>query len=295
MGEVKREKEARPLPGRVTMPLLTLITMQSLDEDYRHVAERRAAMGDAGAQGERSRRRTVAITAVVTVFGVLMTVAAVQTTRNADVEALGRASLVNRIQVQKESVRLLQVRAGELRTENAASDASLRDLREREGEVTGRVSRQGIRTGYLAVVGPGLRVTVDDAPEGDDAQRVRDDDLLLLVDGLWAAGAEAVAINGQRLTMLTQLQNSGQAIHVNVRPLQPPYVVEAIGDPARLEGRLLASTHGSVFFNVARALEFPYRVEDSDALELPAARLRPLRHAVRTGASGADDSRKATQ
>lgn len=289
MGPVRQD-----LPERVTMPLLNLITAQSLDEDYRHVAERKATAGESE-QSQRSPRRSVAITAVVTVFGILMTVAAVQTTRNADVQALGRASLVNRIQVEKQAVRELQDRAGELRTQNAQSETALREVREEESEVTARVSRLGNSTGYLAVTGPGLRITVDDAPAGDDTQRVRDDDLLLLVDGLWAAGAEAVAINGQRLTMLTQLQNSGQAIHVNVRPLRPPYVVEAIGNPATLEGRLLASTHGQVFFNVARALEFPYQVEDDDALDLPAARFRPLRFVERMGADGADDSRGATQ
>ena len=282
------------LPERVTMPLLNLVTMQSLDEDYRHVADRKAAAGESE-PSERSPRRTVVVAAVVTVFGILMTVAAVQTTRNADVQALGRASLVDRIQVEKEAVRDLQVRAGELRTENAEAETAVRELREEESEVTSRVSRLGIRTGYLAVTGPGLRITVDDAPAGDDTQRVRDDDLILLVDGLWAAGAEAVAINGQRLTMLTQLQNSGRAIHVNVRPLRPPYVVDAIGNPATLEGRLLASTHGQVFFNVARALEFPYRVEDDDELDLPAARFRPLRFVEHMGADGAEDSRGATQ
>lgn len=289
------EDSGRSVPDRVTMPLLSRVTMQSLDEDYRHAAERRAAAGESESHQDRSSRRTVAITAVVTLFGVLMTVAAVQTTQNADVDALGRASLVNRIQVEKEAVRELQVRAGELRTANAESETALRELREEEAQVTSRVSRLGMSTGYLAVTGPGLRIRVDDAPDGNESQRVRDDDLLLLVDGLWAAGAEAVAINGQRLTMLTQLQNSGRAIHVNVRPLQPPYVVEAIGDPDTLEGRLLASTHGSVFFSVARALEFPHWVEDDDALDLPAARFRPLRHTERIGAERASDDREESQ
>lgn len=283
------------VPDRVRLPLLSLVTMQSLDEDYQHVAERRRAENGTPAPPERKRRRTVGVATVVGVFGLLMTVAAVQTTMNADVDAFGRASLIDRIQAEKEAVRELQVQAGELKTVNAEAEAALRELRSDEEQVTGRVSRLGISTGYLAVTGPGLRITVDDAPEGDAAQRVRDDDLLLLVDGLWAAGAEAVAINGQRLTMRTQLQNSGQAIHVNVRPLNPPYVVEAIGDPDTLEGRLLASTHGSVFFNVARALAFTFEVEDDDALDLPAARFRPLRQAVRMNAGDVSSPEEETQ
>lgn len=274
----------RPVPGHVLMPLLTRLTQESMDADYRVVAERRRAAGEAtGAARSRSRRPWV--TAVATgVFGVLLTVAAVQTSRNADVDALGRASLAERVTQEKAAVRDLQDRAGELLADNAAAEASLRELREREDQLTARVSRVGTRTGYLAVRGPGLRVTVDDPLSGGDI-RVKDEDLHLLVDGLWAAGAEAIAVNGQRLTVVSPIQNTGGAIHVNVRPLNPPYVVEAVGDPDQMSGRLLASTNGSLFYAVARSLGFVLEVEDDDNLQLPAARVRTLRSAV-PGASG---------
>ena len=52
----------------------------------------------------------------------------------------------------------------------------------------------------MAVHGPGLRITVSDNPDGSSDGRVRATDLRLLVNGLWQAGAEAIAINGRRLT-----------------------------------------------------------------------------------------------
>ncbi|WP_110241476.1 DUF881 domain-containing protein [Nocardioides gilvus] len=267
------------LPDHVTMPLLSLVTQQSLDLDYRHVADRRAAAGTSAAP-TTGRRLAIVTAVVVAMLGSLIAVAAVQTSQQADVRALGKAGLVERIQLEKESVRELQNRAGALRDENAASEGALRELRERESSLTARVSRLGARNGYLAVRGPGLRIVVDDAPGGGPNSEVRDEDLVLLVDGLWAAGAEAISINGQRLTVLSSIQNSGSAIHVNVRPLNPPYVVEGIGDPDTLEGRLLASANGSLFYGVARTLGFVFQLEDVDTLELPAARVRPLRSAV---------------
>ncbi|WP_110183479.1 DUF881 domain-containing protein [Nocardioides solisilvae] len=266
-----------PLPQHVTQPLLSLVTEQSMDQDYQHVAARRGQRPVPEEDGGRGRR--VVTAAAVAVFGLLVAVAAVQTSRNADVAALSRASLVSRVQEQRADVRALQDRAGELRAANTTAEESARALREREEEVRQEVSRLGVRTGSLAVRGPGIRVTVASAPGATERQVVQDDDLLYLVDGLWAAGAEAIAINGQRLTTLSSIQNSGDAIHVNVRPVNPPYVVSVVGDPDTLEARLLRTTHGAVFYALARSLEFEFRIQEDDELELPAARVRPLPHA----------------
>ncbi|GGD25162.1 DUF881 domain-containing protein [Nocardioides daphniae] len=285
----------RPLPQHVTMPLLTLLTRESMDEGYQAVAERkRRHSRESGVKVPPPSRQSKVVTAVaVAVFGVLVAVAAMQTSRNADVEALGRASLAERIQQEQASVRALKDQAGQLLDANARSEADLRELRAREEQLTARVSRLGARTGYLAVRGPGLRVTVDDAPNPSPSQIVQDDDLLVLVDGLWAAGAEAIAINGQRLTALSSIQNSGSAIHVNVRPLNPPYVVEAIGDPDRMPAQLLASANGSLFYSVARSLGFALDVQDDDNLELPAARVRPMRSATQGSSNDVDDRKES--
>ena len=80
----RKPHEPAPLPPQVTTPLLTLITQQSMDEDYLHVAERRGR-GQLPSSGSRSRpHRTAAV--VVAVFGVLVTTAAVQTAQDADVD-----------------------------------------------------------------------------------------------------------------------------------------------------------------------------------------------------------------
>ena len=99
-----------------------------------------------------------------------------------------------------------------------------------------------MRTGYVPVRGPGVRIEVDSAPNAVPNDEIRDEDLALLVNGLWTAGAEAIAVNDQRIVALGGIRNTNRAIHVNGRPLTAPYVIEAIGDPGTLQARLLESS-----------------------------------------------------
>ena len=61
-----------------------------------------------------------------------------------------------------------------------------------------------------------------------------DIDLQILVNGLWESGAEAISINGHRLSNLTAIRGAGDAITVDYRSLTRPYQIEAIGDPRTL-------------------------------------------------------------
>jgi len=150
------------------------------------------------------------------------------------------------------------------------------------------IDRLRTRTGYGPVRGPGVRFVVDDSPTGATqvtAETVRDEDLALLVNGLWTAGAEAIAINGERLSALTYIQNSGPAINVNSQPLVAPYTVEAIGDQRTLQANLLDSTSGQRFTDLVRLLGFGFDRQNVDELTLPGAGLRRLRTAT-SGLSG---------
>ena len=122
-------------------------------------------------------------------------------------------------------------------------------LEQRSATLTDRPSRRA--GGPDRAAGGADRVRRRDRPGRPDHRRrcpwrrrrpsvVRDADLAILVDGLWNAGAEAIAINGQRLTALTPIRNAGPAIQVNSTPLVPPYVVwrsatrrHSAGQPAR--------------------------------------------------------------
>lgn len=105
-------------------------------------------------------------------------------------------------------------------------------------ERTATLEQLGIAAGTVEVTGPGIVVTLDDTNATTEEGLVTDFDLQVLVNGLWASGAEAVAINGQRLGQATAVRSAGTAILVNLTPLTPPYQVEAIGDPEDLQVQL---------------------------------------------------------
>jgi len=95
--------------------------------------------------------------------------------------------------------------------------------------------------GLTAVRGPGIITRLSDSPikpkEGDDPNYyiVHDIDLLALVNELWASGAEAISINGQRVVMTSAIRCVGPTITVNAVRLSPPYIVKVIGPQDNLE------------------------------------------------------------
>jgi uncharacterized protein YlxW (UPF0749 family) len=274
--------ERRPdLPEHVTTPLLALITTRSLDEDYAHVAQRRAERGEAPA----SPRRAWTTAAVVGAFGLLVAVAGVQTSRDADVEELGRATLIAQIDDGRAEVAALQREIRTLSDARSAAEERNETLAAQSEDLESRVRRLEVRTGFVPVRGEGVRITVTNPPSDDPNDEVRDEDLATLVDGLWQAGAEAIAINGVRLTALSGIRNTGRAILVNSQPLTPPYVVEAIGDNASLQSRLLETSQGQSWFGLVNGLNFGYEAENVNMVRLPASTLRPLRD-VEEGTSG---------
>jgi uncharacterized protein YlxW (UPF0749 family) len=273
------------LPARVTMPLLTLITQQSIDEDYVHAAERRTA----GLSGPRAGRPWVTAAVVVGVFGLLVSTAAVQTSRNADVNDAGRATLIKRIENQRDRVGRQQDRIARLRGSNTAAGNHLTALTESAEAVEARLGRLQVTTGFVAVKGEGVRVTVDDADTGDPNGIVQDKDLALLANALWSAGAEAIAINGQRLTALTAIRISGSAIEVNSVGIAPPYTVVAIGDRGSLQANFYETSSGLAFDGLARANDIPFDMENVEQLSLPAAPTRFLRlRSAQAGVEGED-------
>lgn len=261
-----------PLPPQVTTPLLTLITQQSLDQDYQHVAEQRRTGQRPPSTAGRSRLTVVA----VAVFGLLVTVAAVQTARNADVASAGREQLITRIESRSATVAALQRDIAALREANGAAETRYRSLQRRLQDVAAARVSLARTTGFAAIRGEGVRAVVDDAPDGAGNGVVRDEDLALLVNGLWVAGADGIAVNGQRLTVLSALRNSFQVVRVNNVSLSPPYVVEAVGDTRTLQASFAETGSGLRFRDLTRDLGMPFTMENVDELELPAAPARML-------------------
>lgn len=266
------------LPARVTIPLLTLITQQSLDEDYQHVADQRTGQTPAG------RRRRGVTLAALAAFALMVTVAAVQTSRDAGVRSEDRDQLINRIEARRTAIARLQKDLGRLRAANVSADATYQEMGQQLSQVESRVVSLETVTGFHVMTGPGVRGVIDDGPGADD--EVQDRDLRLLVNGLFEAGANGVAVNGQRVTVLSALRNSGQAIRINDVSLSPPYTVEAVGDKRTLWARVANTTSGAQFHDLTAQRGMPFTMQNVNELSLPAApsRMRSLHYVGRGSA-----------
>lgn len=261
---------------RSRIPLLTLLTDDALDRDYQSAASRR---DDDDPRGWGSR---TAVLVVVAAFALLVTVAAVQTSRNADVDDASRAGLIDRIDALRGQVGELQQQIAELRSANAAADESLRALGSSYADSQAKAADLGALTGFDRVAGDGVRVRLDDPPYAGPKDGVRDSDLALLVNALWDAGAEAVSVNGQRLSVRSEIRTSGEAIKVNGVGIAPPYTVLAVGNQRTLAAKFVESSSGLQFLAVVDQFGFDYDLDNADDLHLPAtpAALERLRSAT---------------
>ncbi|WP_457189843.1 DUF881 domain-containing protein [Nocardioides sp. P5_E3] len=267
----------RRLPEHVTTPLLTLITARSMDEDYAHVAQKRAFAGDARPRAVRPHWSSFL---AIAALGVMAAVVAVQTDREAPANELSRAALVQQIDTRSDDVRALQADVARLTRFNASVASNSTRTQTELGDAETRVRRAELTTGFSAVHGPGVRITVDNRPGDEVDGEVLDEDLATLVDGLFEAGAEAVAINDQRVNALGGIRNTNRAVHVNGRPVNAPYTVSAIGDPRTLQARLVETYQGQQWFGRVNNFGFVYEAQNVDDIRLPAAPERVLRDVI---------------
>ncbi len=130
-------------------------------------------------------------------------------------------------------------------------------------------------SGLRPVRGPGVVVELRDSPRplrpGDDPNLslVHYTDLHAIMATLWAAGAEAMALNGERVVPTTGLSCVGTTILCNANRLAPPYVIAAIGNPDHLLSALRAPDSPIGWL---QAFDFPVTVTRADSLTLPAYR-----------------------
>ncbi len=271
------EPSQSPAGGPTTRPyddLLTQILAGAVDQDYVVAAQRR------GDGGERSGG-TPAFVVVVALFGILLGVSALKADQDRPVQAAERAQLVDQIHSRQARLDAMHNSLTTLQDDVTRRQAVLSSTLADEASLGDRLSALAVGAGTVAVTGPGVSVTVDDAPDSGSVPDgvIRDSDLQLLVNGLWEAGAEGVAIDGHRVTSLTSIRYAGRAITVDYRSLTPPYVVDAIGNPDTLPGRLLQSDGGKVWVELHTNLGIRFDIETSQSLTLPAYPNHRLIHA----------------
>jgi len=129
-----------------------------------------------------------------------------------------------------------QVKAGEDQSANRSSAVQ---------EVKAQLDDQRVIAGLTPLHGPGLTILLHDGTDPNDLAdkslgwTVHYQDLQDIVNLLWAAGAEAIAVNGQRIVPTTAFHYAGVNILVNnASRLSAPYTVTALGNPSSLANGL---------------------------------------------------------
>lgn len=287
------DSSSRPLPSRVTMGLLPYLNTHAVDEDYALAAERRVVRDDGAGTTAQQRfgRRSAAVLAI---FALLAMTAAVQTSRASDSEASERRALIDQVKERRASVAGQRAAMESLAQENRRLEDDLLRSTGAARSVLADRDLLRLRSGTSVATGPGVEVVADDAVNAeDDRNKVLDSDLQKLVNGLWQAGAEAISINGERLTVLSAIRHAGSAITVNYTSLSRPYRILAIGDPATLPGRFAETTSGQSWLDLQGEVGLIFSMVTRDSLRLPAAEMPVLRHVVQeddTTANGEGDS-----
>jgi uncharacterized protein YlxW (UPF0749 family) len=253
------------------MDLLNQIGRQPVDPDYALVAAR----GNEPTRG----RWTLAVLAMI--IGALFAVAVLQTTRAAPALQLERTELINHVENAERGQDQLRGRVTSLSQEIATLRAAALGDDDTARALETRIDALDPVVGNVAVTGPGVLIVVDDSPAAneDGRDRVLDIDLQVLANGLWEAGAEAISINGHRLSSLTAIRSAGDAVTVDYRSLTRPYRIEAIGDPRTLQAYFVESAAGAWWNDLAQNRRMRYEISDVKQLDLAADPGMVLRHA----------------
>ncbi|MEU7338148.1 MULTISPECIES: DUF881 domain-containing protein [unclassified Streptomyces] len=273
-----RSTPPRPSRPDASMSLLTNVMDHSLDDGYAEAAARRKTEGTGGMP--KTVRARLGLAAGLVLAALVVTVGAANARIAAPVVAKERQELIDRIQRETSSADKLEGTVDTLRDDVSARQREA--LKQGGGD---RADLVGILSGAVAVHGPGVKLVVNDAKEatqggdGDpretsgfsDTGRVRDRDMQRVVNGLWESGAEAVSVNGQRLTALSAIRAAGDAILVDNKPLVPPYTVLAVGDGERLSTRFQNSADGLYLHALQENYGIRTSISVDDDVRLPAA------------------------
>ncbi len=261
----KTPRQPPPVPPAAQMGLLNYLTATSMDEDYEHVSRRRGSTGPA----RRAAPGRVALV-VLAAFGILIATAALQTARSADVTQSGHDELVEQTLARKAQLADRREMVSELESEVRTLETESLNTTVEGRALQTRLSRLGVVTGTEATRGPGVMIEVDDGPEDNPKAEVLDGDLQKLVNGLWLAGAEAIAINGERVTNLTAVRIAGANITVNLNRISAPYTVVAIGDPDTLAASFVDTPGGQWWLDLQALYGVSFEINTEENLTLPA-------------------------
>jgi uncharacterized protein YlxW (UPF0749 family) len=220
------------------------------------------------------RAPRVAVPLAAALLGFLAVVAASQPPQALrETRRLELADLIReedaRVRALRRQVRALERELGAIARTRSEAGSGLRGLESRSRELA-------MRAGVAPARGPGVMVTLDDSsasrsPTGDPNDLiVHERDIQTVVNALWASGAEAVALAGERLTSGSAVRCAGNTLLLHGTLRSPPYRISAIGEPAALETALLGQPGMGRMLAAVQAFGLGFSVERA-TVEMPSS------------------------
>lgn len=171
-------------------------------------------------------------------------------------------------------------------------EAQVRELTADVERLTGQVGDSQVKqlqqeieamkapAGLTPVTGPGLTITLSDAPadiinstsQPIELLIVHQQDIQAVVNAMWKGGAEAVTLQGKRVVSTTGIKCEGNAVLIQGRAYPQPYTISAIGNPAALEAAVLQDDHMEVYRRDASLpdVSVGFEMEAAGQLDMPA-------------------------
>ena len=179
-----------------------------------------------------NKHAKILVALVCTVLGFMLTTQFKTTERQKTINVQRAEDLSDRLKVVEDERNYLSTELEKLKAK--ASDEV----------VANEIIQLKANAGDIALEGKGIRLVLDDSKistkpgENPNLYIIHEDDLLRVVNELRAAGAEAIAINGERIVAMSEIRCAGPTLSVNNNRSAPPYEVVAIGNPNNLESAL---------------------------------------------------------
>ncbi len=260
----------RTRQGTLSTSLLDDLWADALDPAY---AEATRARQSPSAPARSRRSAVLAGVVAAALIGGAVAVGATQVRLASRQSAATKTALVAQVQ-QAETL------AGGLSRTQDTLRTQVNDRRQAQLSTTSAgaaanaaIAQLELLTAGTPVTGPGVTITVADAPgTGSGTQgRVEDRDLQAVANALWAAGAEAVSVDGERLGPGTAIRTAGETILVDFRPVTSPYAVQAIGSTNALETGYASSDAGAQLSALQQVEGITVTVAGAAHLQLAAA------------------------
>ena len=237
----------------------------------------------------RTRGRHVAVLAVSVLAGLVLVASAV-TAGGTDLRAGSRTDLESLIRAGERRGDATQAQVDRVRAEVEARTAPTQ-LGER-ARLEAQAAALAPSAGMAEITGPGVRVSLDDAPRGTSAGQpaglgpddlvVHQQDVQAVVNAMWRGGAEGIQVMDQRLIATSAVRCVGNTLILGGRVYSPPFVVTGVGDPDRLSRALATEPGVQLFRDFVRIAGLGYDERRLDDVTLVASPGPPPIEWVRT-------------